>query len=68
MTAAIVSERRVFEPYGLAGGEPGKRGRNLLIRKSGQVLNLGGRNEAPVAAGDRVRLETPGGGGYGTPA
>ena len=68
MTAAIVSERRVFEPYGLAGGEPGKRGRNLLIRKSGQVLNLGGRNEAPVAAGDRVRLETPGGGGYGTPS
>ena len=68
MTAAIVSERRVFAPYGLEGGEPGLRGRNLLIRKSGQVINLGGRNEAPVQPGDRIRLETPGGGGFGRPA
>jgi 5-oxoprolinase (ATP-hydrolysing) len=68
MTAAIVSERRVFAPYGLEGGQPGLRGRNLLVRKSGQVIYLGGRNEVPVQPGDRVRLETPGGGGYGTPA
>ena len=65
MTAAIVSERRVFPPYGLEGGEPGLRGRNLLIRKNGQVINLGGKNEAPVEPGDRIRLETPGGGAYG---
>ncbi|HKI97490.1 MAG TPA: hydantoinase B/oxoprolinase family protein [bacterium] len=68
MTAAIVSERRVFAPYGLEGGQPGLRGRNLLIRKSGHVITLGGKNEAPVEPGDRIRLETPGGGGYGPPA
>jgi 5-oxoprolinase (ATP-hydrolysing) len=68
MTAAIVSERRVFAPYGLEGGAPGLRGRNLLIRKSGHVIYLGGKNEAPVEPGDRIRLETPGGGGYGRPA
>ena len=65
MTAAIVSERRTYAPYGLAGGEPGLRGRNLLLRREGQQVNLGGRNEVPVRPGDRIRLETPGGGGYG---
>jgi len=65
MTAAIVSERRVFPPYGLEGGEPGQRGRNLVLRRNGQVISLGGKNEVPVEAGDRSRLETPGGGGYG---
>ncbi|MEE8434599.1 MAG: hydantoinase B/oxoprolinase family protein, partial [bacterium] len=67
MTAAIVSERRVIAPYGLEGGEPGARGRNLWIRATGQRVNLGGRNEVPISPGDRIRLETPGGGGYGPP-
>ncbi len=65
MQVAIVSERRVFAPYGLAGGDSGKTGQNTLIRKNGQVINLGGRNQVYVAAGDRIRIETPGGGGYG---
>jgi 5-oxoprolinase (ATP-hydrolysing) len=67
MSAGILSERRVFAPYGLAGGQPGKRGLNLLIRKGGHVIGLGGKNEVRVAPGDRIRLETPGGGGFGQP-
>ena len=67
MNAAILSERRVYPPYGLAGGEPGQMGRNLVIRKDGRVINLGGKNEIHVEPGDRIRFETPGGGGYGTP-
>ncbi|HUJ73518.1 MAG TPA: hydantoinase B/oxoprolinase family protein, partial [bacterium] len=67
MSTAILSERRVFQPYGLAGGEPGARGRNLLIRKDGRLISLGGKNEVRVEAGDRIRIETPGGGGYGAP-
>ncbi len=67
MTAAILSERRVFPPYGLAGGEPGLRGRNLVIRRDGRLISLGSKNEIPVEPGDRVRIETPGGGGYGKP-
>jgi 5-oxoprolinase (ATP-hydrolysing) len=37
----ILIERRVFQPYGLNGGESGKRGRNTLIRKNGLYINLG---------------------------
>ncbi len=54
-------------PYGLEGGEPGARGRNLWIRANGQIVNMGGRNEVHISPGDRIRLETPGGGGYGRP-
>jgi N-methylhydantoinase B/oxoprolinase/acetone carboxylase alpha subunit len=60
----ILSERRRFAPYGLAGGAPGKKGKNTLVRK-GRKLKLGGKVSFRVAAGDRVVVETPGGGGYG---
>jgi 5-oxoprolinase (ATP-hydrolysing) len=67
MNAAIISERRVYPPYGLEGGEPGQVGRNLVIRKDGRVISLGGKNEIGMEPGDRIRFETPGGGGYGKP-
>jgi N-methylhydantoinase B len=60
----LLTERRQFAPYGLAGGQPGKRGRNLLIR-DGQVSELPGKTTRAVKTGDVLRLETPGGGGYG---
>ncbi len=59
---AILSERRTRSPFGLAGGQPGSVGRNLLI---GQELP--GKAKFSVKAGDRLRIETPGGGGYGRP-
>ena len=65
MKVSILSERRAFAPYGLEGGQEGKRGRNIWFKKSGQVRNLGGKNTARVAAGDRVVIETPGGGAFG---
>ena len=65
LNVAILSERRTFAPYGLEGGAPGQRGQNLFIRKNGRVLNLGGKNEIRAHAGDRIRIMTPGGGGYG---
>ena len=64
MQAAILSERRVFAPYGLEGGEPGARGENLCIRASGAILNLGGKNSITLQPGDRLRILTPGGGGF----
>ncbi|RUM35406.1 MAG: 5-oxoprolinase [Desulfobulbus sp.] len=66
LQVAILSERRVFAPYGLAGGEPGKRGENLFFTRDGRVLNLGGKNEISARPGDRIRILTPGGGGYGS--
>jgi len=38
---------------------------NIFIRKDGSKLHLGGKNEIIAEAGDRIRIETPGGGGYG---
>ncbi len=67
LNMAILSERRVFAPYGLAGGDPGKQGKNIFIRSSGRTLNLGGKNEIRAGVGDRIRILTPGGGGFGTP-
>jgi 5-oxoprolinase (ATP-hydrolysing) len=67
MQAAILSERRVFAPYGLEGGEAGARGENLCMRADGRVLNLGGKNSITLAPGDRIRILTPGGGGFQKP-
>jgi len=60
----ILSERRKFAPYGLAGGKPGKRGKNILVR-NGRAQSLGGKVSFRVRAGDKVIIRTPGGGGFG---
>ncbi len=65
LEVTVLSERRVFAPYGLAGGGPGAKGRNLWIKKDGREIDLGGKNQFIAEAGDRVRILTPGGGGYG---
>jgi N-methylhydantoinase B len=57
---AILSERRVRAPWGLAGGATGMPGRNLLDGKA-----LGGKVELAVKAGQLLSIETPGGGGWG---
>jgi len=65
---SILSERRALAPYGLAGGEDGARGENLLLPPGGgPPIFLGGKASLRVDAGARVRLLTPGGGGYGPP-
>jgi 5-oxoprolinase (ATP-hydrolysing) len=65
LNMAILSERRVFAPYGLEGGQPGKRGENIFIHKDGRQLYLGAKNEILAQPGDRFRILTPGGGGFG---
>jgi 5-oxoprolinase (ATP-hydrolysing) len=67
LNAAILSERRVFAPFGLEGGQAGARGVNLFIPKHGRKINLGAKNEIAVEPGDRFRILTPGGGGFGAP-
>jgi len=68
MLLTVLTERRIFCPYGLAGGKPGKVGCNQLLRANyGPLVNLGGKNSVTVQPGDMFRLQTPGGGGYGIP-
>mmetsp|Transcript_32147 Transcript_32147/g.78360 ORF Transcript_32147/g.78360 Transcript_32147/m.78360 type:complete len:1264 (-) Transcript_32147:792-4583(-) len=68
LTVSILSERRVLQPYGLEGGQPGTCGRNLLVRSNGTLVNMGGRCSSGWNVGERLRIETPGAGGYGTPS
>ena len=63
-TISIQSERRKFAPYGLFGGEEGRKGRNLLIR-DGDSMELPSKTTYELLKGDIITIETPGGGGYG---
>jgi 5-oxoprolinase (ATP-hydrolysing) len=63
----ILSERRVFKPEGMNGGKNAERGTNLVIYKDGRVVSLGSKNSVNLVKGDRFRLLSPGGGGYGAP-
>ena len=60
----ILSERRRLAPYGLAGGLPGRSGKNTLV-SAGQAKDLGGKISFTAEPNDLIRLETPGGGGWG---
>jgi 5-oxoprolinase (ATP-hydrolysing) len=80
---SILSERRVYHPYGLAGGEDAQCGQNIWVRgvpklegsdadvdgsssqQEVRYINLGGKNTASMQAGDRIIINTPGGGGWG---
>lgn len=61
----MLSERRIFSPYGLEGGENGQLGKNLLIKNNGIIKNIGSKNCFNVEKYDKVMINTPGGGGYG---
>jgi N-methylhydantoinase B len=64
-TVTMQSERRSVAPWGMAGGEPGAYGRNLLIHAGGEEELLPAKFTRRLAPGDRLRIETPGGGGWG---
>ena len=59
-TVTLLTERRRHAPWGLQGGEAGEPGHNWYNDKS-----LSPKISVQVAAGDRITLETPGGGGWG---
>ncbi|PPR36892.1 MAG: Acetophenone carboxylase gamma subunit [Alphaproteobacteria bacterium MarineAlpha9_Bin6] len=65
MTAAVVSGHRRVAPFGVAGGEPGKCGRNYVERADNTVTELSGTDGTEMLPGDVFVIETPGGGGYG---
>lgn len=65
-TVSMITERRKFSPYGIEGGKPGKRGKNSLIRRNKESI-LKPKATFEVKKGDSIRIETPGGGGWGKP-
>ena len=62
---SLLTERRKFAPYGLAGGKAGSCGVNSVMRSCGKIERLPGKGSFALKKGDRLRIETPGGGGYG---
>jgi N-methylhydantoinase B len=60
-------DRRIVPPYGLQGGRPGACFRCTLVRANGDSSEVPGKANVRLHAGDRVLMESSGGGGYGSP-
>ena len=61
----LLADRRSRGPYGLAGGADGAPGRTLIVRRDGSVEEIPGKTSVRLRSGERVRIESPGGGGWG---
>jgi 5-oxoprolinase (ATP-hydrolysing) len=68
MTAAILANRRRVPPLGLDGGEPGQLGRCCVERSDGESVSVLSNQVVAMEEGDVFVIETPGGGGFGTPS
>ncbi|MGW0173316.1 hydantoinase B/oxoprolinase family protein [Rhodococcus sp. NPDC003322] len=67
MLVSTLSGHRRVPPYGMAGGSPGGLGSNRVERGDGSVVRMAACDSVEVQPGDVLVVETPGGGGYGTP-
>ncbi|HYH78579.1 MAG TPA: hydantoinase B/oxoprolinase family protein, partial [Longimicrobium sp.] len=67
VSLSIIAQHRSEGPYGVDGGASGAPGTQRVIRANGDVVELGPVDACEIAAGDRLVLETPGGGGWGAP-
>ena len=65
LSASILSNHRRVAPFGMAGGDDGKVGRNTIIRHDGTSESLSATATVELEQGDKLVIETPGGGGYG---
>jgi N-methylhydantoinase B/oxoprolinase/acetone carboxylase alpha subunit len=70
VTVSLITERRASQPWGLAGGEPGASGENWLLPGGSEerAERLPDKCTLRLRAGDVLRMLTPGGGGWGSPA
>lgn len=64
-SVTILSERRKGPAKGARGGGDGSLGKNILIARDGTITKLPSKIKLDLKAGDRLRIETPGGGGFG---
>jgi N-methylhydantoinase B len=61
----LLADRRTRGPWGLAGGEAGAPGKTSVIRSSGSIEEMPGKFSTRLRKGERIRIESPGGGGWG---
>ena len=67
MELAVLSGRRLVAAFGVDGGKPGELGRNVVLRADSAREDLGGCAQTELAAGERIEIVTPTGGGWGEP-
>ncbi|KAJ9214561.1 hypothetical protein DTO166G4_3794 [Paecilomyces variotii] len=71
LTFSVLSERRVYSPYGMEGGKPGSVGKNFIFKKNAhgklENINIGAKAVVRLQAGDYIQINSPGGGGWGPP-
>ena len=63
----LLADRRSRGPYGLAGGSDGAPGRTVIVHQDGSEEETVGKTSVRLRTGEKVRLESPGGGGWGVP-
>ncbi len=63
----LLADRRKRGPWGLSGGREGASGKTSILRQDGSVEELPGKFNVRLSKGERIRIETPGGGGWGKP-
>jgi N-methylhydantoinase B len=61
----LLADRRVHGPWGLAAGKPGAPGKTSVIRSGGAIEEMPGKFSTQLRKGERIRIESPGGGGWG---
>jgi N-methylhydantoinase B len=61
----LLADRRTRGPWGLSGGEDGAPGSASMIRHEGSMEKLPGKSNVRLRKGERIRIESPGGGGWG---
>jgi N-methylhydantoinase B len=64
---ALLADRRTRGPWGLAGGEAGSPGKASVVRAGGSVEAMPGKFSTRLQKGERIRIESPGGGAWGQP-
>lgn len=64
LTVSLLTQHRVTKPYGVGGGDEGCSGKQTLMRADGTQVELPSSATIEVQAGESLRLETPGGGGW----
>jgi 5-oxoprolinase (ATP-hydrolysing) len=65
MAVSVLTQHRIQRPFGLDGGSPGQAGHQCIVRADGTRQAMSSIDGADVASGDRIIMETPGGGGHG---
>jgi N-methylhydantoinase B len=66
-TVTLLADRRTHGPYGLNGGAEGRPGKATVMRTNGREEPLAGKASTRLKRGDRIRVESPGAGGWGKP-